>query len=449
MSKLLSAPRALFVLGLGLLGGCGNLNPNGSIIDAGQMTPIATTNREPTCVVPTPPPAAAGAPAAGAPRAAAAAFASAPSGTAGPLAPFFLRAPQFAAPAAMAAAPGAAAPAPARPQNLTDTLDTQTSNVPGAMARLPDKLQNDKVMKSMLDLVVRRKQQMMASTIENTSEAALQPHLAAASAAIQAPVSKDQYVKSVSAAADKHQPAAITISDIKTLHQSLVAHRLERGMSYVSYYFDGNMVDRLGNKLAAPTFTDMKVTNADITGILVALLESAADDALDTPVWVSADGKTYYPGGSGTAPAALTYSAYLANPQKPDITKAPILEPMAKDDTGCGMTTLKAQAARYLANDAAVWAGSGTGLIMGLFGGVEVGPFVAFGKVSIGDNQTLQAIVQALITFAARRGTYEAIWPRLWGHYQTPDDRLYTLVSVLKIVSPADTSASSDKAAAK
>lgn len=441
MSKLLSAPRALFVLGFGMLGGCSGLSADGWSIDAAEMTPITTTSREPSCSAPAPAPA----PAPAAAMAPAAAYERA-ARTEGPLARFFLHAPLSSAVAAAAAPGAAAAPAPA--EQPADWVDRNTSKVRDAMGKLPPKLQNDKVIQSILDLVVQRKQQMLASTMGKMNDASLQPQLAAASAAAHAPISGQQLTQAASSAAAGHQPAKITIAGIKNLHQALVSYSLERGVNYVSYYFDGSMVDRLGNKIAVPTFTGMKVTDADITGLLVTLLESAVDDAIETPVWysVAADGKTrtYYPGGTGTSPpSALTYSAYEANPQKPDITTAPILEKMAPTDLGCGMTTLKAQAARYLANDAAVWAGSGTGLVMGLFGGVELGPFVAFGKISIGDNQMLQSIVQALITFAARRGTYEAIWPRLWGHYQTPDDRLSTVVSMLKIVSPTDPSAKS------
>ena len=447
MSKLIRAPRACLLLCIGLVGGCGNLSADAWRIDAADRTPIVTTDREPTCAVASPSPVVSAAPAAPSLMAATASLASAPAASgriASPIAPFFLRRPPaMAATSTSLSAPFAATASLATrgSESLADAVDRGTSDVPGGMRTLPDRLQNDKVMKSMLDLVVRRKQQMLKSTIDSSSDASLRSTLAMTVSVEPGgggatALSKTALAQAAGDAADKHKPEPISIDDIKNLHQNLVAHRLERGMNYVSYYFDGKMVDRLGNKLAAPTFTDMKVTNADITGLLVALLESAADEALQTPVWIgaTADDKNYYPGGSTNVPSALRYAAGDKEADFPKYAEKLVAK-------GCGMTKLKSQAARYLANDAAVWAGSGTGLVMGLFGGVEVGPFVAFGKVSIGDNQTLQAIVQALITFAARRGTYEAIWPRLYAYNETENDRLATLVAVLKFVAPADTAA--------
>jgi hypothetical protein len=437
MSKPVSAPRAVVVLAFCLLTGCASLDPNAWRLDAAQMTPITTTNREPTCP---------------APAAAAATAALRVGGSysiAGPLDVFFLRAPRPAAQVVdFQVADGRPAPAatPVLTEPLADEIDRKSSNVPGAMAALPPKLQDDKVIKSILNLAVTRKYQMMKSVVANSSEASLQRHFATVSASA-APVlaantkgsihdtgsAKQALTTGIDNAAAKHVPNQISIQDIKTLHQALVSQGLDRGMQYASYYFSGTMADRFGAKLAAPTFTGQKVTDADIGGLLTALLESAADDALQTPIWVgaTADDKNYYPGGSTVVPSALYYAADGDAKNYPNLTEK--LVPL-----GCGMTTLKAEAIRYLANDAAAWATSGTGLIVGLFGGVNLGIPFALGKVSIGDNQTLQTIVQTLISFAAKRGSYEAIWPRLYAYNQTKNDRLADLVKILSIISPAE-----------
>ena len=51
-------------------------------------------------------------------------------------------------------------------------------------------------------------------------------------------------------------------------------------------------------------------------------------------------------------------------------------------------------------------------------------------------SDSIKAIVQSLIVFAAKRGVYEATWPSLYGYQQAEHDSLANLVSLLKIISP-------------
>jgi hypothetical protein len=435
---------AILAVGMSLVAGCTGftLDPDAWRFDAAQHTPIATSKREPTCPAQ--------------PQAAAMAFAApqriAPRGArlaGGPLGAFFIPRPATAAgfrPAVAMAVPGA--PGVTTQAALADNIDANTNDVEGALTRLPPKLQGNKVFRSVLNVATTRKLQMMRSVIDKSSEPALQAHFTGpeprlAAALGPAAPSKSDLLAATDGALARHVPETVSIADIKSLHQALVSQEADRGLQYAYYYFSGKMVDRFGAKVAAPTFTDQKITNADITGLIVTLLESVADDALQTPVWVGADGKTFFPGASTSVPSALSYSALIANGDDTKVGTAPILEKMAAPDYGCGMTTLKAQALTLLANNAATWGKGGTGLVVGLFGGANLGTPFALGKVSVGDNQTLQAIVQSLIVFAAKRGVYEAAWPSFYGYEQGQHDSLATLVSLLKIISPADSDSSS------
>jgi hypothetical protein len=68
---------------------------------------------------------------------------------------------------------------------------------------------------------------------------------------------------------------------------------------------------------------------------------------------------------------------------------------------------LKAQAIAYLANTGATRTSTLGGLVTGSFGGLGVSLGV-FGKISIGDNQTLQTIVKTALSHAAARAAEQA-----------------------------------------
>jgi hypothetical protein len=125
------------------------------------------------------------------------------------------------------------------------------------------------------------------------------------------------------------------------------------------------------------------------------------DYAFRTPVWTSTDNK-YYPGGSSTAPTVVA---------------SKLITPIALLSDGdahqCGITKLKAEAIQYLSNAASDKASSLGGLVGGSFGGLHFGLGV-LGKISVGDNQTLQALVKASLGEAAERATEEASYRVLY-----------------------------------
>lgn len=91
------------------------------------------------------------------------------------------------------------------------------------------------------------------------------------------------------------------------------------------------------------------------------------------------------------------------------------------------MTELKAEALNYLSGKAATWAAGESGVILGTFGGANLGLPVALGKLSIGDNKSLQTIVQTVLSSTAKRATFEATIPVL----QAIDQQNSTLTDII------------------
>lgn len=238
---------------------------------------------------------------------------------------------------------------------------------------------------------------------------------------------------------------------------------------YLRALFQGQYVDRFGNKLAAPTIVST-ISDSDITSVLDVLLDAIGDYLWRSPVWVdNADNPTkFYPaalvsgansednglprlatssttpagaaGASGSqarAPGASTGASTpsleptaLAFNRDPTVQKdhpevidnahgtvtwadlrwTPIvaLEPPGTD-TGCGLDERKLEVVEYVSQLAGQEASAVTGFSLGSFGGwgFSLGPYLKF---SIGDNQTLQAIARALLSKAAERLIAEAAY---------------------------------------
>jgi hypothetical protein len=145
-------------------------------------------------------------------------------------------------------------------------------------------------------------------------------------------------------------------------------------------------------------------------------------------------GNTYYPGGTTNEPSVATFAA---NQNPPVVALAPL------SSTGCGMTKVKADALNYLSGKAATWASGESGLLLGAFGGASAGPVFVLGKFSVGDNKTLETIVQTVLSFAAKRATFEATIPVLWTINLPPNSTVTNVIDNLIVESPATSSAPS------
>jgi hypothetical protein len=170
-------------------------------------------------------------------------------------------------------------------------------------------------------------------------------------------------------------------------------------VSYFSAYYKGSFVDRFGTKLAKPGIS-RTISDAEIASAIKVMWELVFDYTLHTPVWKS--GTTYYPGATTEVPTAVAAKLIVAQDLLADA-----------DSKHCGITALKAEAIEYLSNAAADRAAALGGLVGGSFGGFHFG-FGVMGKLSIGDNQMLQAVVKMSLSETAGRAAEEASYRALY-----------------------------------
>jgi hypothetical protein len=248
------------------------------------------------------------------------------------------------------------------------------------IAGLPQDVRDDKVVKSVLNLMITRKAEssnsislMLASrdTVENAG---------------------------ITTLISQSKPDKLYAGDFENLYKKLIspkgAAHSSRVIAYETAYFKGQFTDRFGTTLTKPTLA-LTITDQEISAVLTTFLEALADDLFSTtPVWKDAN-NNYYPGDNTSEPTFLTF---------PGAPAAVLLV-----DSGCGMTKLKSDALAYLSGKASTWAAGGTGFVLGSLGGVAGGPVLVWGKLSIGDNKTLQTVAQTMLAGAAKRATFEAL----------------------------------------
>lgn len=217
--------------------------------------------------------------------------------------------------------------------------------------------------------------------------------------------------KSAAAPTPAEQQLAL---DVKQFNEILV--------TYVEAYIQGNYVDRLGNKLPAPTFSST-VGDTEIAGILSVLMDAVGDFFLRTPIWVdnAAQPKYYYPpyptadapasGAAQTPPTAYSIMD-LSTPGKRLFTPLPLVNQPQGYGAACGIDAVKARAIAYLSETAALKANTAGGLLAAQVGGTGIS-FVMFQKISIGDSQTIRVMVETLLSKLAGRIAMEAAYHSL------------------------------------
>lgn len=183
-------------------------------------------------------------------------------------------------------------------------------------------------------------------------------------------------------------------------------------VAYYSAYYNGNFVDRFGNKFNKPTFSG-SINDTDISDAVAVFVELLADEVTQTPVWT--DNNHYYPAGSTDEPTAL--SSGLVTPTA-----------LVSTSSECGINLLKAQAIYYIGNAASTKASSLGGLVTGGFGGFEVG-LGFLGKFSVGDNQTLQEIIKTILAHTAARAAEQASYTVLSRVSYDQNTSLYQIIA--------------------
>jgi hypothetical protein len=302
--------------------------------------------------------------------------------------------------------------------HITSLLAKQKALVSGGV---PKAMQNDDVVVSVSRLLLYQHFQSVNSLID--AEIAAR-HL------FLTPDDMTILKASLKAAINSNTPSSISSGQFKTFFKKSVSPNgsgdQSRVIQYESYYFAGTFSDRFGNKLSKPTLS-LTVSDQEIGGALSAFIEAVADDLFDTtPVWLgtgvkgAGDTGKYYPGASANEPSFLQFAE---NQSLPNLAQLKVnLVP-----SGCGMTELKAEALNYLSGKAATWAAGESGVILGAFGGANLGLPVALGKISIGDSKSLLTIVQTVLSTTAKRATFEATIPVL----QAIDQQNSTLTDII------------------
>ena len=187
-------------------------------------------------------------------------------------------------------------------------------------------------------------------------------------------------------------------SDASSPHKNAFA-------TYFTNYYEGKFVDRLGQSIKKPQIASttlsipisITIPDADIASALTVLIEYVADlfdttpVLIDTPTVIAAT--KFYPGGTTSEPTALV--ANLARPHQLS--------------SSCGVTADTAPILADVANAAADEAATVGGLVAQSFGGVGVSLGV-FGKISLGDNQTVGTIVKTAASRVALRSSFAAAY---------------------------------------
>jgi len=199
-------------------------------------------------------------------------------------------------------------------------------------------------------------------------------------------------------------------------------------VAYVSAYVDGKYIDRFGNNLPAPAIS-RTVGNTEIAGVLSVIIDAVGDYVVRGPIWTDATGKIYYPAAFNQAAPDLEKDP-KKTPLRPtviDVTLksrgqgdgdgTPLIKPVALVASGCGIDETKAQAIEYLGQTAGLKAAMVGGITGGSFGGFGAS-FGAFGKISVGDNQTVQVVIKTVLGKVAERVAADAAY-RLF--YKVPD----------------------------
>jgi len=166
---------------------------------------------------------------------------------------------------------------------------------------------------------------------------------------------------------------------------------------YYLAYYRGTFVDYFSRTVSGPKST-LTIDDTEISEIASVFLELLLDQALDPTVWCDHCGlddtkKTFYPGGvTGAKPTYLVVN---------NIDPQPFSSPTSY---GCGMTKTKADTVNYLARTFGTAATTETSLAVKTAGGLEVGLGI-FGKINIGDNNTLTSLLNAAVGEVVKRLT--------------------------------------------
>jgi hypothetical protein len=313
----------------------------------------------------------------------------------------------------------------------TSTLDSLGRTLDAGVGKDKSALHRNRVVQAVMQGINRRRAVAMRAIVQEASDdqiaQALDSHgLTALVAAGNPMAQKTTLLARLDGVIQEDRVGRLTTEDFHQLYDLLVRSRMSevghRIVQYESAYLKGEFVDRFGTKWDAPK-PSWQVSDDQISETLTVMLEALADEVFyRTPVWYElpkaksaaaaaadkpkGDGRLFYPGGKPNMP---TFIAVIDDGASADSLQWK-MDPMAEGKPVCGMTELKMDALLFLSNRAGTLAAGQSGLLLGSFGGTSIGLPIVMGKLSVGDNQTLQAMFKAVVAYIAKRGAYEASW---------------------------------------
>jgi hypothetical protein len=347
----------------------------------------------------------------------------------------------------------------------TSTLDSLGRTLDAGASKGKSALHQNRVVQAVMHGINRRRAVAMRAIVQEASEdqvaQALDSHGLTALAATSNPAAqKAALLARLDGVIQEDRVGRLTTEDFHQLYAILVRSRMSeighRIVEYESAYLRGEFVDRFGTKWDAPK-PSWQVSDDQISETLTVMLEALADEVFyRTPVWYElpkakpaaaapadkpkGDGRLFYPGGKPNTP---TFIAVIDDPAQADSLQWK-MDPMMEGKPICGMTELKMDALLFLSNKAGTLAAGQSGLLLGSFGGTNIGLPIVMGKLSIGDNQTLQAMFKAVVAYIAKRGAYEASWHLLLHVDQSRLGKIGDIVGDIRFT-PGDEAGKPDK----
>lgn len=206
----------------------------------------------------------------------------------------------------------------------------------------------------------------------------------------------------------EHKVAASTITHGFRMEENRKSSWTEIFVAYLMEYYNGKYIDRYGVEYEKPKLS-FKITNDAIVALANIFQESLWDyaflslheDIKDPVIYKgdSADSKNSFLNGSGKVP---TFAKFLRNKSAMDRI-AGLVEPVRVDDRAEGLGKRDVCVIHYFSGLSGESSEAVTGIFVKSLGGFNLGFVAAYGKWSIGDNETLTKLVDASVeTFSKR-----------------------------------------------
>jgi len=203
----------------------------------------------------------------------------------------------------------------------------------------------------------------------------------------------------------KQKVVASTPTHGFSMEESRKSSWTEIFVAYMMEYYNGKYIDRYGVEYEKPKLS-FKITNDAIVALANIFQESLWDYAflslhedIKDPVIYRVDAKDSFLNGSGKTP---TFAKFLRVKSETDKI-AGLVEPVRTDDRAEGLGKRDVCVVHYFSGLSGESSEAVSGMFVKSLGGFNVGFVAAYGKWSIGDNETLTKLIDASVeTFSKR-----------------------------------------------